>query len=128
MQSRLRPCGIGLRCEAGPKQGKDYFYPHRAAPLTPSAATLVAPKAGTPANPNRVTVKLDPKTGIVTGSAAILNATGTKVTRTQPFRGMLVKDPLGDGEDAIGGYFLLPDAAKLIQSGRLEITEPESPE
>ena len=94
--------------------------------LTPTATGLIAPKAGTPANPNRVSVKLDPKTGIVTGSAAILNATGTKVTRTQSFRGIYLKDPLGDGEDGIGGYFLLPDAAKLIQSGRLEITEPES--
>jgi hypothetical protein len=94
-------------------------------PLTPTAITLTAPKAGSVDNPNRVAVKLDPKTGVVTGSAALLDPLGKKVVRTQAFRGMLVKDPLGDGQDVVGGYFLLPDAKGLIQSGFFEIIEPE---
>jgi hypothetical protein len=93
--------------------------------LTPTATGFTAPKAGTANNPNRVAVKLDPKTGVVTGSAAILDPLGKKVVRTQAFRGMLVKDPLGDGQDVVGGYFLLPDAKGLLQSGFFEITEPE---
>ncbi len=93
--------------------------------LTPTATGLTAPKAGTPGNPNRVVVKLNAKTGLVTGSAAILDAVGKKVVRTQRFRGMLLKDPLGDGQDVIGGYFLLPDAKGVLQSGIVEISEPE---
>lgn len=93
--------------------------------LTPAPSGFTAPKAGAPENPNRVAVKLDSRTGLVTGSAAILNATGSKVVRTQKFRGMFVKDPLGDGDDLIGGYFLLPDGTGVNRSGRLEITEPE---
>lgn len=92
--------------------------------LTPAPTGFTVPKAGTPANPNRVAVKLDSATGLVTGSAAVLDALGKKTLRTVNFRGMLVKDPLGDGEDVIGGYFLFPDAKGVLQSGRLEITEP----
>jgi hypothetical protein len=95
--------------------------------LTPTATGLSAPKPGTLDNPHRVSVKLDAKTGIATGSAAILDTTRTKVIRTQKFRGMFVKDPLGDGQDIIGGYFLFPDAKGLFQSGAVEITEPELP-
>jgi hypothetical protein len=95
--------------------------------LAPGATNLVAPKPGSPENPNRVAVKLHPKTGLVTGSATILDATGSKVVRTQSFRGMFVKNPLGDGLDIIGGYFLFPDGKGLLQSGAVEITEPELP-
>ena len=93
--------------------------------LTPTATGLRAPKAGSPENPNRVSVKLNTGTGLVTGSAAILNATGTRVVRKQSFRGIFLKDPLGDGRDYVGGYFLLPDAKGLRQSGLLEISEPD---
>jgi hypothetical protein len=92
--------------------------------LSPASAGFVVPKAGTAANPNRVAVHLDPKTGLVTGSAAVLNPAGTKTVRTLKFRGLLVKNPLGDGQDVVGGYFLTRDANKVLQSGRLEITEP----
>ncbi|MBC8010069.1 MAG: fibronectin type III domain-containing protein [Burkholderiales bacterium] len=95
--------------------------------LTPTTTGFTAPKPGTPDNLHRVAVKLDGKTGLVTGSVAILDATGKKVVRTQGYRAMCVKDPLGDGKDVIGGYFLLPDEKKLLQSGRIEITEPDSP-
>jgi hypothetical protein len=95
--------------------------------LVPAPAGLTAPKPGSTDNPNRVTVKLDPQTGLVTGSAAVLNDAGTKTVRTVKFSGLLVKNPLGDGEDIIGGYFLFPDARGLLQSGRLEISEAETP-
>ncbi len=95
--------------------------------ITPAPTGFTVPKAGTPANPNRVAVKLDSATGTVTGSAAVLDALGKKTVRTVNFRGILVKDPIGDGEDVIGGYFLLPDAKGVLQSGRFEITEPEAP-
>lgn len=97
--------------------------------LTPTDAGLVAPKPGLPANPNRISVRLDAKTGIVTGTAAILDtATLTRPVRTLAFRGLLVKNPLGDGEDIVGGYFLLRDDGGRTESGLFEITEPASAE
>lgn len=95
--------------------------------LTPAGNALAAPKAGTPENPHRVAVKLNPKTGLVTGSAAVLDkTTQSKPVRTIRFRGMFVKDLLGDGADLVGGYFLLPDANGKIGSGALSITGPET--
>ena len=98
------------------------------AALAPGPLGFTLAKAGTPENPNRVTLKLDPKTGLVTGSAAIRDELNTKTLRTISFRGQLVKDPFGDGEDAIGGYFLLPDVSGILRSGKLELTEPSAPE
>lgn len=92
--------------------------------LAPGPSGFAVPKPGSAANPHRVTVKLDPATGLVTGSAAILDARGQKTLRTVNFRGMLLKNPFGDGEDIVGGHFLLPDAQGVLRSGRLEITEP----
>jgi hypothetical protein len=91
--------------------------------LTPTPAGLIAPKPGTPANPNRVSVKLDPATGLITGAAVVLDGSGKKILREVKFRGMLIKDPLGDGEDLVGGHFLFPDAKGGLESGRLEIVE-----
>lgn len=97
--------------------------------LTPSDTGLVAPKAGLPSNPNRVSVQLNAQTGIVTGTAAILDAaTRTKPIRTLSFRGLLVKNPLGDGEDIVGGYFLMRGDGGHTESGLFEITEPASAE
>ena len=73
---------------------------------------------------------------VVTGSAAILDPLGKKVVRTQSFRGMLVKDPLGDGQDVVGGYFLISaesydDAVALaatcphLDFGRIEVRRIE---
>ncbi len=94
--------------------------------LVPTSTGFTAPQAGTAENPNRVSVKLDAKTGIATGSAAILDSNAKKILRTQSFRGMFVKDPLGDGRDVIGGYFHLPDGRGAKEAGLLEILEVET--
>ncbi len=94
--------------------------------LTPTATGFTVARPGTPENPNRVAVKLDPATGLVTGSAAILDPLGKKVVRTLKFSGAFVKNPFADGEDVIGGYFTLPDEKGQVRSGTLQIAEPET--
>lgn len=96
--------------------------------LATTATGLAAPEAGSPENPNRVAVKLDSATGIVTGSVTLLDDAGKKALRDVKFRGILLKDPLRDGEDVIGGYFLFPDTRGVLESGRLEVTEPDADE
>lgn len=39
---------------------------------------------------------------------------------------MFVNDPLGDGEDLIDGYFLLPDARGELLSGLFQIAGPDT--
>jgi hypothetical protein len=94
--------------------------------LTPTAAGFTVPKAGTAANPNRVTLKFDTKTGFITGSASVIEVGKKKSVRPLNFRGILVKNPLGDGEDLVGGYCLVLDNNGQTQSVRFEITEPSS--
>jgi hypothetical protein len=94
--------------------------------LQTSDNAFIFPKPGTPENPNRVTVKLNPATGLVTGSAALLNSTGKKTLRTIQFRGVFVADPLADDEDVVGGYFTFPDAKGKLRSGSFQISEPET--
>lgn len=94
--------------------------------LSTTPVGLSAPKAGAPQNPNRIVIKLDPATGIVTGTAAIVNAISPKPIRTLTFRGIVLKNLLEDSNDLVGGYFLLTDENGMLQSGLVEITEPES--
>ena len=94
--------------------------------LAPTAAGLDAPKPGSADNPHRVSLKIDRVTGLVTGSASLLNP-ASKPHRTLSFRGRLVKNPLGDDRDFIGGYFLLPTSTSSghTLSGLLQVSEPE---
>ena len=94
--------------------------------IVPTAAGLSAAKPGTPENRRRVNIALAPATGIVTGDAALFDDKGVKVLRTLPYRGILVRDPLGDGEDLVAGYFLFPDGKGRVESGALEISEAPS--
>jgi hypothetical protein len=83
------------------------------------------PLPGSAGNPHQIALSLAATTGLLTGSATLPDPVKTPpMPRVVKLRGQLVKNPLRDGRDLIGGYLLFPDAKGLARSSRLEITEP----
>ncbi len=90
--------------------------------LSLSTDGLVVPRAGSVNNPYFVNVQLDPRTGILTGSATITEvkpSTGKRVSRLVPFRGMVLRDFDGNNGLYAGGYFILKNWAQRGDDGGL---------
>ena len=118
LESSLGDAGMFLGLGALP-----YFSKPVRASITPGANALMT-EGG--ASSQRLVVRFAPSTGLVTGSFHIPKAPGGERTRAVGFRGLFVPDPLGDGIDFVGGYFLLRDPAGETRSGLMTITEHES--
>jgi|GEM_PF-787412 len=71
---------------------------------TGQVQTIVLPKAGSPENPDKISLKLSPTTGLFSG-AFTLTHTDRTLTRTSPYQGAIVQT--GSIYQAMG-FFLLP--------------------